>query len=105
MPQVLERPFPALTPAQRYHFEIFGYVVVPGVLNSAECETIRSALQRLKRDLRARPVGYKAQPFEPHFIIDKPHHVFMGTIREADPVRSEERRVGKECRSRWSPYH
>ena len=23
----------------------------------------------------------------------------------ADVVRSEERRVGKECRSRWSPYH
>src|SRR2546421_3187996 len=22
-----------------------------------------------------------------------------------DQVRSEERRVGKECRSRWSPYH
>ena len=22
-----------------------------------------------------------------------------------DIVRSEERRVGKECRSRWSPYH
>src|SRR2546430_14323496 len=21
------------------------------------------------------------------------------------PCRSEERRVGKECRSRWSPYH
>ena len=21
------------------------------------------------------------------------------------PKRSEERRVGKECRSRWSPYH
>ena len=21
------------------------------------------------------------------------------------PTRSEERRVGKECRSRWSPYH
>ena len=28
--------------------------------------------------------------------------------RESDRVpapRSEERRVGKECRSRWSPYH
>ena len=24
-------------------------------------------------------------------------------LREAH--RSEERRVGKECRSRWSPYH
>ena len=26
-------------------------------------------------------------------------------LRLADAVRSEERRVGKECRSRWSPYH
>src|ERR1019366_10009587 len=24
---------------------------------------------------------------------------------DAPPTRSEERRVGKECRSRWSPYH
>ena len=22
-----------------------------------------------------------------------------------EKIRSEERRVGKECRSRWSPYH
>ena len=28
-------------------------------------------------------------------------------VVDADPQanRSEERRVGKECRSRWSPYH
>ena len=28
-------------------------------------------------------------------------------IREliSEILRSEERRVGKECRSRWSPYH
>src|SRR5258708_38322662 len=25
--------------------------------------------------------------------------------REFQQMRSEERRVGKECRSRWSPYH
>src|SRR2546430_16782243 len=25
--------------------------------------------------------------------------------RRAAEARSEERRVGKECRSRWSPYH
>ena len=24
---------------------------------------------------------------------------------EGISIRSEERRVGKECRSRWSPYH
>src|SRR3989344_1272067 len=32
-----------------------------------------------------------------------------GDIRDMSPekldLRSEERRVGKECRSRWSPYH
>src|SRR2546426_7467653 len=27
------------------------------------------------------------------------------TIAAAAAFRSEERRVGKECRSRWSPYH
>ena len=33
------------------------------------------------------------------------------TVKRGKPVyltkngRSEERRVGKECRSRWSPYH
>ena len=28
------------------------------------------------------------------------------TLWRTEPgMRSEERRVGKECRSRWSPYH
>ena len=26
-------------------------------------------------------------------------------LEDAKQLRSEERRVGKECRSRWSPYH
>ena len=26
-------------------------------------------------------------------------------MKDQIDVRSEERRVGKECRSRWSPYH
>ena len=42
---------------------------------------------------------------EGHYILIK------GSIQEEDITiiniyaRSEERRVGKECRSRWSPYH
>src|SRR3712207_1353828 len=28
-----------------------------------------------------------------------------GKKRDFSDLRSEERRVGKECRSRWSPYH
>ena len=27
------------------------------------------------------------------------------TATFSEIIRSEERRVGKECRSRWSPYH
>ena len=32
-----------------------------------------------------------------------PFHV--GILLLITKIRSEERRVGKECRSRWSPYH
>src|SRR2546423_7068527 len=33
-------------------------------------------------------------------------HAHAQNLRESGiDVRSEERRVGKECRSRWSPYH
>src|SRR5690554_7514469 len=31
--------------------------------------------------------------------------VTSSVSKKTDYVRSEERRVGKECRSRWSPYH
>src|SRR2546425_6419077 len=31
--------------------------------------------------------------------------VLLKNSRTAESQRSEERRVGKECRSRWSPYH
>ena len=30
---------------------------------------------------------------------------FYAIILGSASLRSEERRVGKECRSRWSPYH
>jgi hypothetical protein len=35
-------------------------------------------------------------------VSPDPHHELSPAARAA---RSEERRVGKECRSRWSPYH
>ena len=31
--------------------------------------------------------------------------VKLAIFKQLDDNRSEERRVGKECRSRWSPYH
>ena len=35
------------------------------------------------------------------FFAQMPVNVFAANQKN----RSEERRVGKECRSRWSPYH
>ena len=36
----------------------------------------------------------------------RPHPLApTGSVIEGILARSEERRVGKECRSRWSPYH
>jgi ectoine hydroxylase-related dioxygenase (phytanoyl-CoA dioxygenase family) len=82
----LDVPFPALTPEQRYHFEVFGYVVVPEVLSRSECDLLRESLQRLKRDIRARPTGYKHGPGEAYALTNEGHHIFMVSIRECDPV-------------------
>jgi len=43
----------------------------------------------------------------PGWYLEKPHQLLtLGPQIFAGPMsRSEERRVGKECRSRWSPYH
>ena len=42
-------------------------------------------------------------------ITDPPYGINYvsqtGASIKNDKSRSEERRVGKECRSRWSPYH
>ena len=38
-----------------------------------------------------------------NYIVAELDGVLAGYIGFAE--RSEERRVGKECRSRWSPYH
>src|SRR5438270_7657686 len=41
------------------------------------------------------------------YALRVPSPSFVPSIGRAtfSPCRSEERRVGKECRSRWSPYH
>src|SRR3712207_9029535 len=48
--------------------------------------------ERTRRAVRAE-IGYVAM------------RLFLGRGFEATTMRSAERRAGKECRSRWSPYH
>ena len=42
---------------------------------------------------------------EMHFLLDVYVSCEVCKDRRYNLTRSEERRVGKECRSRWSPYH
>ena len=52
-------------------------------------------------DLCERAYGEDLRPL---FAAYQPAVHLLGWL-EGRLVRSEERRVGKECRSRWSPYH
>src|SRR3989454_12066107 len=64
-----------------------------------DLERVKSAVSR--DDLKIRPPGmYRFRELTP--LDDGEHPVTLG---EGGTPRSEERRVGKECRSRWSPYH
>ena len=64
----------------------YTYVIVGGGM------TADAAAQAIREADPAGTIGLISA--EPHPPYDRP------------PLsRSEERRVGKECRSRWSPYH
>src|SRR2546428_12882998 len=43
----------------------------------------------------------QANYYKDPFVVESEAREQLGYVRP----RSEERRVGKECRSRWSPYH
>src|SRR2546421_3140861 len=47
---------------------------------------------------------FRCQPIDPELWTTSP---LLADRSHSDRIarRSEERRVGKECRSRWSPYH
>ena len=51
--------------------------------------------------------AYIQLPVDQYPKMDPPYITVMATYPGANAadIRSEERRVGKECRSRWSPYH
>src|SRR5690348_17529060 len=59
-----------------------------------------STLQRMGRNRRDGTKAWNGQRIEIELLIG------VGAARgNRRTPRSEERRVGKECRARWSPYH
>ena len=72
-------------------------------IRAAEKKGFVNWLQREQPDV----LGIQELKAEPDQLSDalkdvEGYHVFFNP---AERSRSEERRVGKECRSRWSPYH
>ena len=59
----------------------------------------RRLLESAARALPGGVLGSSRFPDDLAFIVRR------GSGSKLYDVRSEERRVGKECRSRWSPYH
>src|SRR5256885_12195415 len=60
---------------------------------------------RADREWSRRPDRARTGP-DRHALVRTRAHRLLGLRRRAHAgLRSEERRVGKECRSRWSPYH
>jgi len=89
----MDVPFPALTPVQRLHLDIYGYVVVPETLTADECGTLIEALQQLKRDLVAagKPSSRdldQSSKVRGAGVADRKSatHYFMRDIEQADPA-------------------
>ena len=60
----------------------------------------------LRREpLRNGEVVQRNERFDAELLEQLAHLLVMIERRLVEAARSEERRVGKECRSRWSPYH
>ena len=74
-----------------------GALLVVDSTQGVEAQTVANAYLAIENDLELIPVINK---------IDLPSADPDKVAMEIEQVlRSEERRVGKECRSRWSPYH
>ena len=66
-------------------------------------ETINKLVRTSRQMLHE--IGREPTPEELSEKISMPLDKVRKVLKIAKEPRSEERRVGKECRSRWSPYH
>ena len=93
-----------------------GTIVKGGVITTTGAQTYNDAVRLATNDvvLTSTASGLNASAGNITFaktldgaqnltLITAGDTTFLGKV--GDSIRSEERRVGKECRSRWSPYH
>ena len=71
--------------------------IAPGMIYTSMVEAVDDKKRQLRRDIS--PLGTEGRAEDIAMAA-----TFLASD-ESRWIRSEERRVGKECRSRWSPYH
>lgn len=82
----LERPFPALTPAQRLHYEVYGYVVIENTLSGDLVKRLYDAVQQVKGELLATDDPLTAVVRGVRTGGSRPPLLLMSHMVESDPV-------------------
>ena len=70
------------------------------LLHNRDCDPV-SLLEKLEEGKE----DESGEPGNPETDTDSEAGSYLRALIALRKIRSEERRVGKECRSRWSPYH
>ena len=98
-------------PDHRGQREVCHSWVDPRARSSSEVVRVNAVSAEVAREVREGFQRREAPELPGYQVTDLlgrgASSVVYRAVRENDgePVGSEERRVGKECRSRWSPYH
>ena len=95
-----------LTPLKGPDGKVYGLAQGPVSIGGFAAEGEGASSQKNHPTAGKVPEGITIER-EPHFVLGNGHEIrlFLQKADFATVERSEERRVGKECRSRWSPYH
>ena len=78
-----------------------------GAMAITQNPTLAPAVQKSKHEPKAQEtdVRVSSDTVKDATVFLETFFKLYPTAAEKELARSEERRVGKECRSRWSPYH
>ncbi|MDX1932948.1 MAG: phytanoyl-CoA dioxygenase family protein [Capsulimonadales bacterium] len=71
-------PHTALTPAQRFHFDVYGYVLLESILPSDEVAAMKEALYRMRSDPNKAARGI-------YLNHEQDHSIHMGNLVAYDP--------------------
>jgi ectoine hydroxylase-related dioxygenase (phytanoyl-CoA dioxygenase family) len=106
-------PFPALSPAQRLHIEIYGYVIIENVLTQSEVDLVKDTLYGIEADFRRTgelpgPNCFNTSTSETFFRIDNLPHLapcFFDYITHPFIVGMAEEIIGGPARLSQSDAH